>query len=52
MERKIDVEKVNEQMVRITFTIGISGRFIDMSLAEAEVVRNALTKLLGDCDEN
>ena len=52
LKRTVEVSK-HEQMVRITFTIGISGRFIDMTLDEALEVRNQLNNILEsqhDCE--
>ncbi|UAW01144.1 hypothetical protein [Vibrio phage BUCT194] len=48
MKRQITVEKVSESVVRITLTTGISGRFIDVDIDEAEEILQFLSEVLNE----
>lgn len=48
MKRQITVEKVSEQVVRITLTTGSSGRFIDVGIDEAEEILQFLSEVLNE----
>ncbi|UOX40288.1 hypothetical protein [Vibrio phage PhiImVa-1] len=48
MKRQVTVEKVSEQVVRITLTTGSSGRFIDVGIDEAEDILQFLSEILNE----
>lgn len=46
LKRNVEVSEPDNQTIRITFTLGISGRFIDMTREEAETVKQQLDRCL------